>query len=562
MVWSSPTEEIKQRLDIVDVVGGYVKLQKAGVNWRARCPFHAEKSPSFFVSPTRQTWHCFGGCGEGGDMFSFVMKLEGVEFGDALRQLAQQAGVELQARDPSYKKIQSERARLYEVLELAAKFFERQLRGGAFDYLVKRGLTQESITAWRLGYAPENTQHVFDFLRQQGYSQEEIRKAGLTGQFRSRLIFPVCDMNSQVIGFGGRVFGEAPEGTPKYLNTANTLVYDKSRVLYGLDKAKLAARKQNSCVLVEGYMDAIMVSQAGCEQVAATSGTALTAPQLQILKRYADNLVFAFDMDVAGDSATKRGVDLALGAGFAITIARMPNDMDPADVAAQGGEAWANILQGAETIFDYSFKSALARFDKHTPEGKKAISNMILPVIKNIPHKIEQSHWVSRLADELDTKEEFVYEELGKTRTEQARSSEIERVKARGIKPRRELLEEHLLVLVFAKPANAHEVRKDIFDSLSLPVQQAIERIRKVPDYVPEFAQHLALLADEQEIEDVDAELHECMAQMYTLSAREKLDMLAHAIKRAEQESDTARAEGLLREFHTITHTHYGAEKS
>ncbi|MCH8986986.1 DNA primase, partial [Patescibacteria group bacterium] len=423
-MYSSPVEEIKNRLDIAEVVGSYVKLQKAGANYRALCPFHTEKSPSFFVSPARQIWHCFGGCGEGGDMFKFVMRIEGMEFGDALLLLAQKSGVELKPRDPAYRKVQTERNRLHEILELATKFFEKQLSSSsagmeAREYLLARGIGEESIAKWRLGYAPENAQALFSFLQQQGYHGEDMKKAGLFGQFRSRIMFPIFDLNSQVIGFGGRVSGRSEEGAPKYLNTTNTLVYDKSRVLYGLDKAKLAARKYNSCVLVEGYTDVIMVAQAGCEHVVATSGTALTSSQLKILYRYCDNLSLGFDMDFAGNSATKRGIDIALAQGFTLNILRMPENKDPADIASKGAKVWNVVLEDTVSIFDFTFSGALTKFDKTTPEGKRAIANVILPIVKNIPHKIEQSQWVRRLADELETKEEYVYEELEKIQIEQ-----------------------------------------------------------------------------------------------------------------------------------------------
>ena len=412
---NSPIEEIKNRLDIVEVIGGYLKLNKAGANFRAICPFHSEKGPSFFVSPARQIWHCFG-CGKGWDIFGFVKEIEGEEFGDALRILAQKAGIELKPLRQEDAIWKTERQRLYEINDLAARFFQVQLESSqtgkeAREYLLGRKIKEDSIKKWRLGYSPDAWQGLFDFLASKGYKAEEIEKTGLAirsdkssfyDRFRGRIMFPVFDINAQVVGFGGRIFKEKDKKEiAKYMNTPNTPLYDKSRILYGLHCAKVAARKQNCVVLVEGYVDAIMCHQEGFENTVAVSGTALTPYQLRIIKRYSDNILSAFDMDVGGDSATKRGTDLAQLLGFNIKVVTMAEGKDPADILCQDPENWAKNVKEAKSILDYYFEITFSRFNPKVPEGKREISKILLPVIKRIQNQIERSHWVRDLSKKL-----------------------------------------------------------------------------------------------------------------------------------------------------------------
>jgi len=305
---SSPIEEIKNRLDIIEVIGSYIKLQKTGINYRAVCPFHAEKKPSFFVSPSRQLWRCFG-CGLGGDIFKFVMQIEGVEFGDALRILAHKAGVELKRQTPEYKQWKTERQELYEVCEWATKFFEKQLEESkwgkeANKYLLDRGIKEENIKKWRIGYAPDVWQGLADFLKSKGYQQTKIKEAGLGlssekgsfyDRFRGRIIFPIFDLNSQVVGFGGRIFKDKDnKEIAKYVNTPQTSLYDKSSILYGLNKAKVEIRKENVCILVEGYTDVIMAHQAGTQNVASMKQMEVAAQNLRELGEKLKELVAQF----------------------------------------------------------------------------------------------------------------------------------------------------------------------------------------------------------------------------------------------------------------------------
>jgi DNA primase len=583
---SSSIDETKNRLDITEVIQSYIKVQKAGVNYQALCPFHSEKKPSLFISPARQIWHCFG-CGVGGDIFRFVMQIEGVEFGDALRILAQRAGIELKKQDP---KLKTERQRLYEICELATEFFEKQLESGKAGeaikrYLLGRGMSEESMRKWRVGYAPDSWQGLSDFLISQGYKKEEIERVGLVfksaegrlcDRFRKRIIFPVFDLNSQVIGFGGRIFQEEGNKRPtiqkkqevpvveaKYINTPSTILYDKSRVLYGLDRAKVEIRKNNYCILVEGYIDAIMSSQAGLENVVATSGTALTPHQLKILRRYSENLFTAFDMDIAGDTATKRGIDLAQSQGFNIKVVILPGK-DPADVILANSQDWRELIKEAKSILEFYFETTFAKFDKEKPEGKREIAKILLPVIKRIPNKIEQSHWVGRLAREFRIKEEDISEELKKVKLEQKgwflKENYLANIKQ---KSRREMLEEQILALALQSPSLSVFIDENIYSCFSPQAKEILISLKgnpnlnlenKISPGSAEFMNYLFLRGEtEQDQErDLEREIKTCLKEFYCLEVKNRLIEITQAIKRAEEEKDSEKVSLFTRECNKL----------
>lgn len=415
---NADVSEIKSRLNIVDVLGEYIKLDKAGANWRALCPFHNEKSPSFMVNEEKQMWHCFG-CQKSGDIFGFVMEMEGLEFREALKNLADKAGVKLQNFNPQKTE---EKNRTIEILELATKFYEVQLWKGAgrekiIKYLKERGLTEETIKEFRLGYAPDGWRNVLNFLTKRGYSLAEILKTGLlveknTNQnashydrFRDRIMFPISDYSGKVLGYSARVAPGGDESQAKYVNTPETEVYHKSQVLYGLDKAKTEIKKKDAIILVEGNMDVIAMHQAGMKNVSAVSGTALTQEQVEIIKRYTRNIKMFFDMDSAGEAATKKSIKLCLSKEMAVSIINISEGKDAADLAKDNPEELRKSVKEALQVMEYFFQKTFAKFNKKEVEGKKKITNELLEIISILENDVEKNHWLRKLAEELDISE-------------------------------------------------------------------------------------------------------------------------------------------------------------
>lgn len=419
------TDAVKERIDIAALIQESLPLKRAGSNFKARCPFHEEDTPSFVVSPTRQTFHCFG-CGVGGDVFSWLMKREGMSFPEALRVLAQRAGVPLTFDRPERRE---ERDRLRATLDLAATFYQRILAETADGqasraYLTERGLAQGTVAAWRLGFCPPAATGIVAKARERGVELADLVQTGVVGQregrtfefFRGRIVFPLADHHGSVIGLAGRVFGDERPDRPKYINTAETLLYKKGTVLYGLDRAKDAIRKEGVAVLVEGYTDVIASHQAGVTHVVATSGTALTYDHLRLLRRFTDRLAFAFDADAAGDQATRRAVDLALAAGFSVSVVVLPSGDDPADLAVRDPGAWQRALAGREDVFPFLLRRALGLHDPATAEGKRAIASDLLSVIALIQDGVVRGGAVQQLAAALRVDERFVMEDLGRVR--------------------------------------------------------------------------------------------------------------------------------------------------
>lgn len=449
---STPVEQIKERLGIADVIGGYLKLERAGASFKGKCPFHNEKTPSFFVSPARNSYYCFG-CQAKGDIFTFVQEFEGLDFIGALRVLAGRAGVTLTRVDP---KIRSEHARLYLLLERATRFFELQLQNNkeAMEYIRGRGLTEATQKEWRIGFAPNEWRALFDYLIKEGSTPEEMERVGLVKRaggagadiarhdespsrpgtiaeeagtagakatsaprrydaFRGRIMFPIVDSASRVIAFTGRVLPTLDDGkTGKYINSPETILFSKSHVLHGFHLAKLAIRKEDATILVEGQMDLLMAHQAGFTNTVASSGTALTVPQLERLKRLSENLLISFDSDSAGLKASERAIHLALSLGMNVRIIKL-SAKDPADLIAKDVELWRKAVSEAKHVIDFLLDEILA---SPLPSRDKAlrIERNLLPLLRRLPSKVEQSHFLKLIADRARLREDALFETLKK----------------------------------------------------------------------------------------------------------------------------------------------------
>ncbi len=459
----SPVDEIKSKLGVEEVVSGYLQLQRAGKNFKAKCPFHNEKTPSFIVNPERQIWHCFG-CGEGGDIFSFVMKIEGLEFRDALKLLAERAGVKLE--NVNYRD-SGKKGRLLEIVEVSRKFYEECIKikigKKAYEYLCGRGLSKDTIEKFQLGYAPESWDLLSKFLKNKKYKEEEIFAAGMTvkkdrggyyDRFRGRIMFPINNISGQTVGFSSRVMPGDDESHAKYINTPETIIYNKSGILYGLDKAKVSIRKNDLCVLVEGNMDVIASFQAEVENAIAVSGTALTVEQLRIIKRYTNNIAFSFDLDSAGIKAANRGIELALQEGMSVSVVMVPEGKDPADCVQSDPELWKNAVKNPKQVMEFYFESVFAKYNAGEIEGKKKIGEELLEIISKISNKIEQAHYLQILSEKLDIDEKVLVENLKdmkkNQRSFQNRNEEV--IKKEKIPDRELRLQENLLGFIINYP--------------------------------------------------------------------------------------------------------------
>ncbi len=405
-------EEIKGRLAIEDVISEYVQLKRAGRNFKGLSPFTNERTPSFVVSPEKQIWHDFSS-GKGGDMFTFVEAMEGLDFRGALELLARKAGIELE----QYKKGRDDtkqKERLYHLLEQTAKFYQANLKANkdALSYVLqKRQFTKETVLQWRLGYSPNTGAAVVDFAKKQGFNQREIQQAGLTNRFggdmfRGRLMVPLQDQQGRVVGFTARLLAVDDPQAPKYINTPQTALYDKSRHVFGLHLAKESIRKTKFVVLAEGNLDVIASHQAGIMQCVATAGTALTEQQLKTLKRFTGDVRLSFDADAAGIAATERAIPIASKVSVRLSVITIPNGKDPDELIRQDQAAWGRIVNEPKYVLDWLIDYYQKQLDLTKPGNKLVFSDTVLTVVRTLSDRVEQEHYVQRVADIIDVSRE------------------------------------------------------------------------------------------------------------------------------------------------------------
>jgi DNA primase len=571
-------DDILSRVDIVEVISGYIPLKRAGRNFKANCPFHHEKTPSFMVSPDRQIYHCFG-CQKGGNAFGFLMDYERLEFPEAVEILAKKAGVVL----PEFKPEDSQSAnlitQLYKINELAADFYQSFLNSAsgklAQGYLKQRGIKEESIKAAKLGLAPERWDALLSSLRQKNFSLGLLEKAGLVlakegggfyDRFRNRLIFPIADIKSRVMGFGARVLDET---LPKYINSPETMIYSKGRNLYGLHLAKEAIRDSDAVVIVEGYLDFMLPFQEGLKNIVASLGTALTQEQARLLKRFTHNVVMVYDPDKAGELATLRSLDIFIEEGMSVRVVTLPAGADPDLFVRKSGIANLQAkIKEAPGLFDYKLKVLKSRYNAKEIEGKAKISQEMLASINKFKNAILKSEYTRQLAEELNVKEDALLQELGKFKEERpyAGQDSTAAKKPLEINPTEKLLIKLMLeeadfinrIKSDLEPADFRDERicrivRLMFDLIDQG--KAVEP-HKLMNYL-EGEDILQVICESSFLpeippDDKERVVDDCVQRLKHERLKFRRHQLHEEIKSAQHNGDEEKLHKLMREFHTL----------
>lgn len=577
-------DKVKQKLDIVEYIGRFVSLSRAGRNMRGLCPFHTEKTPSFMVSNERQAWHCFG-CQKGGDIFTFFMEYEKADFAESLKALAQEAGVAL--TQPLYRTEQEKKKdQIYTLNALAAQFYhflltQHPVGKGALAYLTeKRSIPRGLIEKFQLGYAPQQGRVLLEYLeKKKKYKKEEIIAAGLasmnrgrtTDFFIHRIIFPIHDVRGNIVAFSGRALDDST--LPKYINTRETLVYKKSNSLYGLFLAKDGIKKENKVLIVEGEFDVISCVKEGIANVVALKGTALTDEQIKLLKRYTGKILFCFDSDIAGTSAQKRSIAMIEKEGLSSAVIIPPEGKDPDELLREHPHLFKKALKEEVSVYDFILNTALQNTNTSTPEGKRKVLDETLPFFSHIENEVIKEHYLKKLATSLDTSYESVQRQSQKSRV--VTPSQPTRTQPQP-SSREEITETYLLSLILQakEPHSLIEITRSVFHDTSFSTPALDKLWKELGEYIqnkkefklaelstflsPELIEPLdkCTLAPIPEFEDEKAyakEVKRVAVESYSLAIKKKIKDITEEIKELEKSNDDIKITELQKEFSKYT---------
>ena len=583
-----PREQIKAKVDIVPFIQEFIPLKQMGRNFKALCPFHGEKTPSFVVSPERQIWHCFG-CGKGGDCFTFLMEFEKMDFVEALRTLAKRAGVVL----PTYAPTQTDQLkdRLLGINHLSSEFYHYILTSHtagekAMEYLTSRGIKKKTIETFTLGFAPAKWDLLLSFLtKKKGFSPGDIEAAGLIiksqkfyDRFRNRIMFTLRDHRGNVVGFAGRLLDpDAKEA--KYVNTPETELYHKGELLFGLDVTKEAIKKEDQAIIVEGEFDMLQSFQEGVSNIVALKGTALTQSQAKLIRRFTQNIALSFDVDIAGDAAARRGIEIAENEGLNIKVIQVKEAKDPDEMIRKNPVAWKKAIKEAVSVYDFLIDSALSRYDPKTVEGEKGITNDVLPQLSSIGNEIVKAHFVKRLATLLDVSEEAILRQMAKIQKQIVSSGRTQKSESVKLSPlthdRRDLLEEYLLALLLQKGDRALVQKMETYVQEGLIQNTVHEKIASalvtfyekassfaiasfVKDLPPELLPTIdrLYLLDTEAIkpENLSVELENVIRELRVLLLRKQMRDITATMRQQEQTSSEKNINTLKQTFNSLSH--------
>lgn len=582
-------EEIKKRINIVELISGYLQLKKAGANHKGLCPFHNEDTPSFMVSEEKEIWHCFG-CGEGGDIFTFIEKIEGLEFADALKFLAARAGVKLKRQNI---KAGQEKVKLSDINEAAANFYHQVLlhpKVGkrALAYLKKRGIKEQTIKDFQIGYAPNSWEATYKALtKKKNYKGEDLERGGVVikstrssanpyyDRFRGRIMFPIRNIAGTCLGFSGRTLEKNPGSLPddrqepKYLNTPETPIFNKSEIIYGLDLARTTIREKNFVIIVEGQMDVVSAHQAGFKFVVATSGTALTRQHIEVLKKYTENIAFCFDTDSAGEKAAKRAIETANLAGVNAKMVILPSGEDPDSIIKKNKSEFIKAIKNAKNAMEFYIMAAFK--DKKLPlllEDKRAITKELLPQIKKISDPVIQGEYIQKLSQKLGLDEKYLYESLEKiNETHNIQKKDLEKTKP----PFSETLEERILAFLilfpqigknFIKKIETADFKEKGLSLIYTEIKKLYNKgddvkgkiansssplIKKINILVLKMEDEFAPLSEKEIFEEIGIEI----SRLKSLNLEKVKKDFEEKIRQAESSDDKEKVKKLIRDFQT-----------